>query len=70
MRRLDRETGGRELRHDLAEAMGRNEGDPEVEMLADPVSAMFDRAVLARNASTGGDYRKMVTSVLRELVDE
>ncbi|MCP1167325.1 TetR/AcrR family transcriptional regulator [Limimaricola litoreus] len=71
MRRIDRETGGRELRHGLAEVMRRDGDDPEVEMLADLVSAMFDRAVLARDVSTGpGDYREMVAAVLKKLVRE
>lgn len=70
MRRIDRETGGETLRRGLSEVMGRDTCDPEVEMLADLVSAMFDRAALAQDAATeAGNYRGMVVSVLEKIVE-
>ena len=49
MREIDLQTGGGELRTGLAAAMGKEATNKEVEALADLVSAMFDRAVLACN---------------------
>lgn len=50
MRRIDLETGGRELRRGIAEALGPAATEAEAATLADLVSAMFDRAALAANA--------------------
>lgn len=55
MRRIDLETGGRELRLGLAAALGDAVSHSEVEARADLISAMFDRAALAR--ASGGDQR-------------
>ena len=46
-REIDLQTGGGELRTGLAAVLGKAVPDTEVEALADLVSAMFDRAVLA-----------------------
>ncbi|MHC0053894.1 TetR/AcrR family transcriptional regulator [Actibacterium sp. D379-3] len=55
MRRIDLETGGRELRQGIEDALQPDTPPAQVDTIADLVSAMFDRAVLACNA--GADAR-------------
>lgn len=65
MRAIDLETGGRELREGVRAVLGRDADAAEVEALADLVSAMFDRAVLA--GACGADravYETVIDTVL------
>jgi len=65
MRRIDLETGGRELRLGLAEAMSSQVTKAEIEACADLISAMFDRAALARaNGSPRSAYERALDAVL------
>ncbi len=69
MRRIDLQTGGRELRIGLAHALGPGFSDAEIDARADLVSAMFDRATLACEA--GADrklYEDAITAILSNLV--
>jgi len=69
MRRIDLETGGRELRLGIAEALGEGATAGRVNALADLVSAMFDRAALA--SAGGADaqlYQETVRTLLSALV--
>ncbi len=69
MRRIDMETGGRELRHGIEDALGGNASTIKIDICADLVSAMFDRAALACDA--GGDikaYENAIASLLSILV--
>lgn len=69
MRRIDLETGGRELRLGLAEAMNGKVTKAEVEARADLISAMFDRAALARaNGSTKAAYERALDAILVAVV--
>ena len=68
MRRIDLDTGGRELRLGLAEALGKGAPPAEIEARADLISAMFDRAALAR--ASGGDqeiYERVLDQLLTEV---
>lgn len=70
MRRIDLDTGGRELRLGLAEALGDGATAAQVNTLADLVSAMFDRAALA--CAGGADaplYEETVRDLLVALVN-
>jgi AcrR family transcriptional regulator len=69
MRRIDLETGGQELRRGLAEALGPEVTATELDVRADLISAMFDRAALAVEA--GGEaavYETALAELLRLLV--
>lgn len=69
MRRIDLEAGGRELRIGIAAALGDRASPTKVETIADLVSAMFDRAALARDA--GADpkiYEDEIGSLLALIV--
>ncbi|WP_333827878.1 TetR/AcrR family transcriptional regulator [Pararhodobacter sp.] len=65
MRRIDLETGGRELRLGLAEALGKDATTGRVNALADLVSALFDRAALA---IAGGADAQLYEEAVRELL--
>ena len=70
MRRIDLETGGQELRRGLAGALGDAPSIARIEALADLVSAMFDRAVMA--CDVGADprvYQDTIDQLLAILVD-
>ena len=47
MRRIDLQTGGRELRLGIMDATGENASTEKIDACVDLVSAMFDRAALA-----------------------
>ena len=69
MRRIDLETGGQELRHGINDALGENASPIKVDICADLISAMFDRAALA--CEGGADiksYEQEITSLLSILV--
>jgi AcrR family transcriptional regulator len=69
MRRIDLDTGGRELRLALAEAMNGQVTKAEIEARADLISAMFDRAALARaNGSPRASYERAMDAVLVAVV--
>lgn len=69
MRQIDLETGGRELRLGLAEALGKGASDAQVEVMADLISAMFDRAVIAGQAGADvADYARVIRRLLRTLI--
>lgn len=71
MRRIDAETGGRELRHGIKDALGKNASTIQIDICADLVSAMFDRAALA--CDTGADakaYENAIASLLSILVQK
>lgn len=69
MRRIDLDTGGRELRLGLAEAMSGQVTKAEIEARADLISAMFDRAALARaNGSPRASYERAMDAVLVAVV--
>jgi AcrR family transcriptional regulator len=69
MRRIDLDTGGRELRLGLAEAMNGQVTKAEIEARADLISAMFDRAALARaNGSPRASYERAMDAVLVAVV--
>ena len=65
MRAIDLDTGGRELRVGLAEALGCVVDIPEVEARADLISAMFERAALA---NAGGAESHIYEDILDELI--
>lgn len=69
MRRIDLETGGRELRLGLAHALGPDTPQARIDMLADLISAMFERAVIA--AQAGGDigaYADTIDGLIATLI--
>lgn len=69
MHRIDLETGGLELRQGLQAALGEQMDADRINALADLVSALFDRAVLATaNLDDAGLYEEEVTRLLRVLV--
>jgi AcrR family transcriptional regulator len=69
MRRIDLETGGRELRIGLAEAMAGHVTKADIEARADLISAMFDRAALARaNGAPRAAYERALDAVLVAVV--
>ncbi|MDD7970823.1 TetR/AcrR family transcriptional regulator [Roseinatronobacter alkalisoli] len=65
MRRIDLETGGRELRLGIAAALGQAATVGQVDTLADLISAMFDRAALAVD---GGAERLLYEETMRDLL--
>src|SRR5690606_390938 len=69
MRRIDLQTGGRELRCGIRDALGATASSAEIDACADLVSAMFDRAALA--CDMNGDnkiYEDMIAALLSILV--
>ncbi|MFQ6553652.1 TetR/AcrR family transcriptional regulator [Aestuariibius insulae] len=69
MRRIDIQTGGQELRQGIKDALGETASTVKIDIYADLVSAMFDRAALACDA--GADikaYENAITSLLTILV--
>lgn len=69
LREIDMETGGRALQQGIEDAIGATGTPATAATLADLVSAMFDRAVLACNA--GGDraaYEAEIERILAILV--
>ena len=67
MSRIDRETGGGSLLEGLAAHFGRTQ-DPEMEALADLLSAAFDRAALAiAHGAPRGNYEDAMAKLLRTL---
>ena len=69
MRRVDLKTGGEELRAGLAEALGSEMPDDAIEARADLISAMFDRAALARaNGSPADVYERAMDALLVAIV--
>lgn len=65
MRRIDLDTGGRELRLGLSEALTGQVTKAEIEARADLISAMFDRAALAcANGSPKAAYERAMDAVL------
>jgi AcrR family transcriptional regulator len=69
MRRIDLETGGRELREGIRAAFGAQASAASVEACADLVSAMFDRAALAVAASADMSvYEAEISMLLTRLV--
>jgi len=70
MRRIDLDTGGRELRLGIAEALGKAATTAQVNTLADLVSAMFDRAALACEGGADAQlYEATVRVLLAALVN-
>lgn len=71
MSRIDRQTGGEELRQGLAYAMaGAGSGSPPIDALADLMSAAFDRAALAIEHGKSADhYQSALYLILRRLID-
>ena len=71
MRRIDLQTGGRELRCGIRDALGAETPSAEVDACADLISAMFDRAALACDAKGGNKaYEDMIAELLSILVQE
>lgn len=68
MRRIDMETGGLELKQGLAEAMDARHPPEDIAIMADLVSAMLERAVLASASGDAAAYEAMVIRLLRQLV--
>ncbi|AUH32036.1 TetR/AcrR family transcriptional regulator [Paracoccus tegillarcae] len=69
MRQIDLRTGGLELRRGIAEALGPRAKDNDAVAMADLLSAMFERAVLA--ADGGADsksYEQAITRLLELLI--
>lgn len=70
MRRIDLDTGGRELREGIRDALPSDAPQEQIDTIADLVSAMFDRAVLACNA--GADvttYENALADLLTILIE-
>ncbi|MNM28395.1 Transposon Tn10 TetC protein [compost metagenome] len=65
MRRIDLETGGRELRAGIRNVVGAQSDPAQVNALADLVSAMFDRAALA--CESGAETRVYEEAIARLL---
>ena len=71
MRRIDLKTGGRELRLGLAAALGESASPVEIEARADLISAMFDRAALARaSGENHAVYERVLDQLLVQLAGE
>jgi len=71
MRRIDLETGGRELRHGIKDALGAGASTEEIDTCADLVSAMFDRAALACDGKADSNaYESAIATLLSILVRE
>lgn len=71
MRRIDLETGGRELRLGIKDALGASASTVVIDIYADLVSAMFDRAALACDAKPDSkDYENAIAVLLSILVQE
>lgn len=71
MRRIDLETGGRELRYGIKGALGANALSVEIDAYADLLSAMFDRAALACDAQADSKaYENAIAALLSILVRE
>jgi AcrR family transcriptional regulator len=69
MRTIDLQTGGRELRIGLAEATAGGISKADIDARADLISAMFDRAVLARvSGSPRAAYERALDAVLVAVV--
>lgn len=70
MNRIDRETGGGELRIGLTAALdGAQLEDEVVDALTDMLSAAFDRAALAISQGEPADaYKAAIAAILRKLV--
>lgn len=69
MRRIDLATGAAALRRGLEEALAGSVGRAEVEARADLISAMFDRAVLARaNGGPKAAYEQAIDALLNAIV--
>jgi AcrR family transcriptional regulator len=67
MSRIDRQTGGGSLLDGLAALIGRAP-DPEMEALADMLSASFDRAALAiAHGARRDDYERAMATLIRTL---
>lgn len=70
MRRIDLATGGRELRLGIADALGSDAPAARIDALADLISAMFERAVIA--GASGEDvelYAQTVQDLLTKLLE-
>ena len=71
MRRIDFETGGRELRSGIMDALGDNVPSAEIEICADLISAMFDRAALAcAEQKDSSPYEQVIANLLKLLVQD
>ncbi|AEC21112.1 transcriptional regulator, TetR family protein [Pusillimonas sp. T7-7] len=71
MRRIDLQTGGRELRCGIRDALGPDTPSAEVDACADLISAMFDRAALACDVKGGNKtYEDVIATLLSTLVRE
>lgn len=71
MRRIDMATGGQELRHGIKDALGENASNIEIDICADLVSAMFDRAALACDAEADiKAYENAIALLLSILVQK
>lgn len=69
MRRIDLATGGAALRRGLEDALLGTVGKAELEARADLISAMFDRAALARaNGAPKAAYEQAIDALLEALV--
>lgn len=69
MRTIDLQTGGRELRTGLAEATAGGISKADIDARADLISAMFDRAILARvSGSPKAVYERALDAVLVAVV--
>ncbi len=69
MRRIDLDTGGRELRLGLAEALNGRISKADLEARADLLSAMFDRAALARaNGAAKAVYERALDAILMAMI--
>lgn len=69
MRTIDLQTGGRELRIGLAEATAGGTSKADIDARADLISAMFDRAILARvSGSPRAAYERALDAVLVAVV--
>ena len=67
MSRIDRQTGGGSLIDGLAALIGRAP-DPEMEALADMLSASFDRAALAiAHGAPRDDYERAMATLIKTL---
>ncbi|WP_323797453.1 TetR/AcrR family transcriptional regulator [Nisaea sp.] len=70
MSRIDRETGGGSLLDGLAALIGRAP-DPEMEALADMLSASFDRAALAiAHGARRDDYESAMATLIKTLAGQ
>lgn len=70
MRQIDLDTGGRKLREGIGEALPSDAPPEQIDTIADLVSAMFDRAVLACNAGADATaYENTLASLLTVLIE-